>query len=32
LSSLIDMLDSTRAGKTVGIGAWLLLGWFLVAS
>ena len=32
LSALIDMLDSTRAGKTVGIGAWLLLGWFLVAS
>jgi hypothetical protein len=32
LSSLIDMLDSTRAGKAVAIAAWLLLGWFLVVS
>jgi hypothetical protein len=31
LSVLIDMLDSTHVGKTVGFGAWLALGWLLVA-
>ncbi len=30
LSSLLDILDSTRAGKTVGFAAWLALGWFVV--
>jgi hypothetical protein len=31
LSSLIDILDSTRVGKTVAVALWLGLGWFLVA-
>jgi hypothetical protein len=31
LSSLIDILDSTRGGKIVGVALWLGLGWFLVA-
>ena len=31
LSSLIDILDSTRVGKTVAVASWLGLGWFLVA-
>jgi hypothetical protein len=31
LSSLIDVLDSTRVGKIVGVALWLGLGWFLVA-
>jgi len=31
LSSLIDLLDATRPGKTVGVVAWLGLGWFLVS-
>ncbi len=30
LSTLIDMLDSTHAGKTVAIALWLLLGCYLV--
>jgi hypothetical protein len=30
LSSLIDVLDSTRTGKVVAFVAWLALGWFLV--
>jgi hypothetical protein len=30
LSSLIDMLDGTRVGKTVAFASWLALGWFLV--
>jgi hypothetical protein len=29
LSSLIDLFDSTRAGKTVAFAAWLALGWYL---
>ena len=29
LSSLIDMLDSTRVGKAIAFAAWLALGWFL---
>jgi len=32
LSSLIDILDSTRAGKILAFGSWLALGWFLVVS
>ncbi|MGD0379877.1 MAG: hypothetical protein ABSC30_07820 [Acidimicrobiales bacterium] len=32
LSSLLDILDSTRAGKTVAFALWLVLGWFLVVS
>jgi hypothetical protein len=32
LSSLIDILDSTRAGKILAFGSWLVLGWFLVVS
>jgi hypothetical protein len=31
LSVLIDLLDSTRVGKTVAFGSWLALGWFLAA-
>jgi hypothetical protein len=31
LSSLIEILDSTRAGKIIGFAAWLALGWFVVA-
>jgi cobalamin synthase len=31
LSSLLDMLDSTGAGKSVAFASWLALGWFLVA-
>ncbi len=31
LSSLIDLLDATRPGKTVAVVAWLGLGWFLVS-
>jgi hypothetical protein len=31
LSALIDMLDSTRVGKTVAFASWLALGWLLVA-
>jgi hypothetical protein len=31
LSALIDILDSSRAGKLVGFLSWLALGWFLVA-
>lgn len=30
LSALIDMLDSTRVGKTVAFAAWLMIGWVLV--
>jgi hypothetical protein len=30
LSSLIDMLDSTRPGKGAAFALWLALGWFLV--
>jgi hypothetical protein len=29
LSSLIDMLDSTRVGKALAFAAWLALGWYL---
>jgi len=29
LSSLIDMLDSTRVGKAIAFAAWLALGRFL---
>jgi len=32
LSALIDMLDSTRAGKIVAVALWLGLGFFLVAA
>jgi hypothetical protein len=32
LSSLIDILDATRAGKTVAFASWLVLGWFLVTA
>jgi hypothetical protein len=32
VSSLLDILDSTRGGKIVAFAAWLALGWFLVAS
>jgi hypothetical protein len=32
VSSLLDMLDSTRGGKIVAFAAWLALGWFLVSS
>jgi|HubBroStandDraft_4_1064222.scaffolds.fasta_scaffold446425_2 hypothetical protein len=32
LSSLIDILDSTRVGKTVAFAVWLVLGWCLVAA
>jgi hypothetical protein len=31
LSSLLDILDATRVGKTVAFSSWLALGWFLVA-
>ncbi len=31
LSSLIDLLDSTHAGKAVAFAVWLALGWYLVA-
>ncbi len=31
LSSLIDILDSTRVGKSVAFASWLALGWLLVA-
>lgn len=31
LSSLIDLLDSTRPGKFAAIVLWLALGWFLVS-
>ena len=30
LSTLIDMLDSSRSGKVTGFALWLVLGWFLV--
>jgi hypothetical protein len=30
LSTLIDMLDSSRAGKISGFALWLALGWYLV--
>ena len=30
LSALIDMLDSTRIGKTVAFVVWLVLGWLVV--
>jgi len=30
LSTLIDMLDSTRIGKTVAFTLWLAMGWLLV--
>jgi len=30
LSSLLDILDATRAGKAVAFASWLVLGWFLV--
>jgi hypothetical protein len=30
LSSLLDTLDATHAGKTLAFGAWLALGWYLV--
>lgn len=32
LSSLLDILDATRVGKTVAFASWLVLGWFLVVS
>ena len=32
LSSLLDVLDATRAGKTLAFAAWPALGWCLVAS
>jgi hypothetical protein len=32
LSSLLDILDSTRVGKTVAFASWLALGWLLVVS
>jgi hypothetical protein len=31
LSVLVDLLDSSRIGKTVAFGSWLALGWFLAA-
>jgi len=31
LSSLIDLLDATRPGKTLAVMSWLALGWFLVS-
>jgi len=31
LSVLLDMLDSTRVGKTVAFTSWLALGWYLVS-
>ena len=30
LSTLIDLLDSSRAGKTAAFALWLVLGWYLV--
>ena len=30
LSTLIDMLDSSRAGKISAFALWLVLGWYLV--
>jgi hypothetical protein len=30
LSTLIDLLDSTRIGKITGFALWLALGWYLV--
>jgi hypothetical protein len=30
LSTLIDLLDSSRAGKMTAFALWLLLGWYLV--
>ncbi|MGH9016394.1 MAG: hypothetical protein ACRDY1_01480 [Acidimicrobiales bacterium] len=30
LSSLIDILDSTRPGKAAAFAAWLALGWWLI--
>jgi hypothetical protein len=32
LSSLIDIADATRFGKTVVFATWLVLGWFLVTA
>ena len=31
LSVLVDLLDSSRIGKTVAFASWLALGWFLAA-
>ena len=31
LSSLIDLLDATRPGKTLAVVSWLAVGWFLVS-
>lgn len=31
LSSLIDILDSSRVGKSVAFASWLALGWVLAA-
>ncbi len=30
LSTLIDLLDSSRAGKIIAFALWLVLGWYLV--
>ncbi len=32
LSSLLDMLDASHAGKAVAFAAWLVLGWLLVVA
>jgi hypothetical protein len=32
VSSLLDIADATRVGKTVVFAAWLALGWFLVTT
>lgn len=32
LSALIDILDSTRVGKTIAFALWLVGGWFLVTA
>ena len=32
LSALLDILDSTRVGKTVTFFSWLVGGWFLVTA
>ncbi len=31
-SSLLDIVDASRVGKTVVFALWLVLGWFLVVS
>ncbi|HEY5024362.1 MAG TPA: hypothetical protein VII76_05245 [Acidimicrobiales bacterium] len=32
LSALLDIVDSTRVGKTIACASWLVGGWFLVTA